>query len=387
MREYEKSHPWLTFELDLRKLSYHVWLLLGEAQSLCNHIANSPIRPSTSKRLHTLFIAKGALATTAIEGNTLSEEEVVDIVEKKSKISPSKKYLEQEINNILEAFNMIYKRMKKSELRGISSDDMKLFNKLVLKNIEIEEKATPGEIRKYSVGVANYKAVPAQDCEYLLERLSDWLESSFDPPNNESKISFGIIKSIVSHIYFAWIHPFGDGNGRTARLIENYILLSVGVPTPASHLLSNHYNHTRNLYYKNLEKSSKSSDGMIQFLEYAITGFMEGLRNTVSTIRNEQWDIIWRNYVHESFSTKKSSVWTRRRHLALDLSRSLEPVKKSMIREISPRIAEAYANKDRLTISRDINILIEMNLIVENEEGLSANRSIISGFLPQRVDT
>ena len=148
MREYEKSHPWLTFELDLRKLSYHVWLLLGEAQSLCNHIANSPIRPSTSKRLHTLFIAKGALATTAIEGNTLSEEEVVDIVEKKSKISPSKKYLEQEINNILEAFNMIYKRMKKSELRGISSDDMKLFNKLVLKNIEIEEKVVPGEIRK-----------------------------------------------------------------------------------------------------------------------------------------------------------------------------------------------------------------------------------------------
>jgi len=41
------------------------------------------------------------------------------------------------------------------------------------------------------------------------------------------------------------IHPFGDSNGRTARLIEFYILLRAGLPDMVSHILSNHYNDTR----------------------------------------------------------------------------------------------------------------------------------------------
>lgn len=56
---------------------------------------------------------------------------------------------------------------------------------------------------------------------------------------------YAIFKAVVAHLYLAWIHPVGDGNGRTARLVEFQILLSSGVPSPAAHLLSNHYNQTR----------------------------------------------------------------------------------------------------------------------------------------------
>jgi hypothetical protein len=54
-----------------------------------------------------------------------------------------------------------------------------------------------------------------------------------------------LIAAVVAHVYFEWIHPFGDGNGRTGRLIELKLLLEAGVPQPAAHLLSNHYNATR----------------------------------------------------------------------------------------------------------------------------------------------
>jgi hypothetical protein len=69
---------------------------------------------------------------------------------------------------------------------------------------------------------------------------------------------YAILKAMVAHLYLAWTHPFGDGNGRTARLIEFHILLSAGVPSPAAHLFSNHYNQTRAEYYRQLDRASKS---------------------------------------------------------------------------------------------------------------------------------
>jgi hypothetical protein len=49
--------------------------------------------------MHKLFLAKGALATTAIEGNTLSEQEVLGHIERRLKLPPSKEYLGQEIDH------------------------------------------------------------------------------------------------------------------------------------------------------------------------------------------------------------------------------------------------------------------------------------------------
>ena len=56
--------------------------------------------------------------------------------------------------------------------------------------------------------------------------------------------SIAILRAITAHLYLIWIHPFGDGNGRLARLVEFTILLKSGIPSIAAHLLSNHYNAT-----------------------------------------------------------------------------------------------------------------------------------------------
>ena len=74
--------------------------------------------------------------------------------------------------------------------------------------------------------------------------MCDWLNSNEWERvfGRNNVILTGIIKAIVAHLYIAWIHPFGDGNGRTARLLELQILLNSNIPTPAAHLLSNHYN-------------------------------------------------------------------------------------------------------------------------------------------------
>src|SRR6266511_3298337 len=75
-RRYEETHPWITFQLDLTELDHMTWLLLGEAISKCDHIAGVPLQPEVAALLNMVYLTKGIHATTQIEGNTLSEEQV-----------------------------------------------------------------------------------------------------------------------------------------------------------------------------------------------------------------------------------------------------------------------------------------------------------------------
>lgn len=391
MRPYEKTHSWITFTLDLRPASPAFWMLLGEARSKCEHIANVPLRPATAEQLHLLYLAKGALATTAIEGNTLSEDEVVRHLEGQLRLPPSKEYLTKEIDNIVIACHNIGAEVGAGRPPVLSVATIKEFNRLVLDKLTLGEGVIPGEIRTHSVGVARYRGAPAEDCEYLLDRLCTWLGSpDFEPPRDmpDMGLVYAIIKAILAHLYLAWIHPFGDGNGRTARLVEFLILVTSGVPSPAAHLLSNHYNQTRSEYYRQLDQASQSGGEVLPFLNYAVQGFVDGLRSQLEVIRFQQWDVAWENYVHEKFQHRTSPSDVRRRHLLLDLSDREEPVPFGKLREVSPRVAAAYATKTAKTLSRDLSALIEMDLLELTSDGYRAKRETILAFLPlQRSST
>jgi Fic family protein len=385
MRTFEGTHPWLKFTIDLRKGDHEFWMALGEAQSKCEHIASVPLMPATAEKLHLIYLAKGALATTAIEGNTLSEREVIQRIEGKLQLPPSKEYLGQEIDNIVKACNLIAEELFKGTSSDICVADIKNYSKLVLENLTLDEGIVPGEIRTYSVGVARYRAAPHEDCEYLLERLCDWLNTGFKEPKEELKIAFGILKAIMAHLYLAWIHPFGDGNGRTARMIEFQALISSGVPSAAAHLLSNHYNATRTEYYRQLDQSSQSPDGEFSFIKYALRGFIDGLKSQLSEVKEQQLKVTWENYIHDMFREKDSPANTRRRLLILDLSEKKALVSAAKLREISPRVAAEYSRKTSKTLIRDIAKLQELDLIEISKGEVRAKREKILAFLPRRV--
>ena len=267
-------------------------------------------------------------------------------------------------------------------MSDINIKDIKEFNRIVLKNLPLGNGVEPGVIRTYSVGISRYKAAPAGDCEYLLDRLCRWLQNDFIPPSDDLQIIYAIIKAIIAHLYIAWIHPFGDGNGRTARIIEFQILLSAGIPLPSTLLLSNHYNQTRQIYYRKLDETSKGEGNITPFIEYAINGLLDGLKEQLEIITVMQWDVAWRNFVHESFKDKNSEPWIRRRRLVLDLSQFKEAIPQSKIRRISPHVAESYARKSRQVLTRDLNILKQLNLISIENNGIFVNRHLILAFLP-----
>jgi Fic family protein len=256
----------------------------------------------------------------------------------------------------------------------------------VLDKLELPDGVEAGEIRSYEVSAGPYRGAPPEDCHYLLERLCNWLnEPAFNAPPDQ-RLAFATIKAILAHVYLAWIHPFGDGNGRVARLVEHQILMSSGFPAPAAHLLSNHYNQTRNDYYRHLGEA-RAKDGVVHFLEYAAQGLLDGLREQLDYIRRQQWQISWRDYVHGHFLEGKGEPNRRRRNLVLDLSEQVEPTPIHGISALTPRTASAYANRTSRTVSRDIAELISMGLVVREEGKVRACKEKILAFLPFKSQT
>jgi hypothetical protein len=254
----------------------------------------------------------------------------------------------------------------------------------VLDGLE-QDDVRPGEIRRKSVVVGRYRGAPWEDCEYLVDRLCERLNGpDFEAPEQDWYIPYALLRAAIAHLYIAWIHPFDDGNGRTARLMELQILLAAGVPMPAAHLLSNHYNATRTEYYRQLEYASELGGDVVPFLRYAMQGFIDGIRQQVLIVWGQQYADRWEQYVYETFGGHVSSNAEKRR-LALVLAMSAhDEVARRDIPGLSIDLATAYAGTERM-LSRDLNALQAMGLIGPSRHGWwRVTREQILAFRPVR---
>ena len=75
-RKYQETHPWISFSFNTMTLGPGTLIKLGEALSKCDHVSGAPLPPSAAQELNKVSLTKGIHATTSIEGNTLTEEEV-----------------------------------------------------------------------------------------------------------------------------------------------------------------------------------------------------------------------------------------------------------------------------------------------------------------------
>ena len=383
-RPYERTHSWLTFNLDLRRLRHTGWLALGEAAAKCEQVANAPLAPQVSHEIHQIYLAKGALATTAIEGNTLSEDEARAALAGSLELPPSREYLERELDNIVAACNQLSADIRQEGRLPLTVERIERMNSGVLDGLTVEKGVTPGRVRAGNVSVGRYRCPEGRDAKYLLQRLCAMLNDLAAPDIGDT--AFAIIKAIFAHVYFVWIHPFGDGNGRTGRLLELAILLEAGLPQPVCHLLSNHYNLTRAHYYRELDRASRTKDGIYGFLGYALRGLVDGLDEQISVIRQHQWQVAWVHFVHEQFRTAHGATDRRRRTLALALSSLTDTVTLDELPSLGVGVARAYAGLSRRTLMRDVEALVQMQLLRRDGSGLRVNRGLILAFLPWRYE-
>ena len=218
-----------------------------------------------------------------------------------------------------------------------------------------------------------------------MQEFCNWLNGLDTNDFGLDKTAMAIFKAISAHLYIALIHPFGDGNGRTARLIEFMILLSSGAPSPVAHLLSNHYNLTRTEYYRQLDKVSKTGGDVRDFFAYAIQGLRDGLQNVIDFIIEQVQIVSWEHYVFERFrQMPENDASKRQRDILVQLSRQAKPLTRNEIEKLTAKI---YLDKGKTknSFTRDWNSLLKTDLIMEREGKFVPNIILILNRLPFSV--
>jgi len=308
------------------------------------------------------------------------------------------------VKNVVDACDAIHGEILDATGETTSGDEADLsvstiarYNAMVLAELELEPEVAPGQIRDNSIMVGGaYRGAPAADCEYLLGRLCAWLNGGeFAAPDGQPELAWplAIVKAAVAHLHLAWIHPFGDGNGRTARLLEVHILLAEGFPQPTAQLLSNHYNATRADYYRRLAAASRERSPMT-FVAYAVRGFVDELRAQLDRIWAMQYEDRWEQYVYQRFGPLSTESQRRRLRLVKDISRAsmvtagdalpmLIGVPRSRLRLLTPELAALYSTKTDKTLTRDLNAVLDMGLIERRREGYVPASDIVLAFAPQ----
>ena len=280
------------------------------------------------------------------------------------------------------------------------------YNRRILEGIVGEAGASPGgEFRSHPVTIGRSpgapQGAPQDDVPYLTQRLCDWLYHDLRGLAALGPLAQGIIRAFLAHLYIAWIHPFADGNGRTARAIELHMLIAANVPDIAAHLPSNFFHRTREEYYQALDQSR--AQGPVPFLQYALRGFAQLLREQRQEISARQRTNLWETFIQQQFEGRNSALQQRRRTLALALAVALEdPVALEDIPQLSPALRGHYLEKPRI-LQRDLEALSKMTLrqpdsvlgvqapkpegIVElREDGVRGRAEVMKVFEPLSVN-
>lgn len=205
-------------------------------------------------------------SSLAIEQNSMSLEQVSDVIEGKRVLAPPQDI--REVKNAYEAYEELQK------LNPYSVKDLLKAHKLMMNGLVQEA----GTFRSKGVGVyAGEKLIhagsPAQYVPGLMKELFDWLKTSKLHP---------LVKSCVFHYEFEFIHPFMDGNGRTGRLWHSLILQKwkpFFAWLPVETLI---YEHQKE-YYRVLNQANANGESTV-FIEF----MLQMLRDSLFEIINNQ---------------------------------------------------------------------------------------------------
>ncbi len=199
-------------------------------------------------------------SSLAIEGNTLSEDKVRDIIDGKNVVAPIKQI--QEVKNAIATYELYPK------LNPFSVKDLLKAHGVMMQAL-IDD---AGHFRHSGVGVFSEKglvhmAPPADRVPFLIDDLFSWLKTSKDHL---------LIRSCVFHYEFEFIHPFIDGNGRTGRLWQSLIL---GKLHPLfEHLpVENMVYANQQAYYNAINESTRLADSG-PFIDFMLGEIMSALK-------------------------------------------------------------------------------------------------------------
>ena len=258
---------------------------LREIEKLRGDIRGSRILPEIEASIRLRASVESVHSSTSIEGNPLSANEVRAVITSDSPLT-REEYAKIEVQNYKKALDFIDKRRRGSQ--DIILEDVLDLHGIITDGLV--SKSRNGKIRSNPVYIEDqnhdilYEGADADIVKREIVNLIEWIKS------NQFTLNPVIIASII-HFHFVAIHPFSDGNGRTARALTSLYLALNQYDSDGSLVLDSYYAQDRKAYYdvlqlvngKNYTHSNKAD--ITPWIEYFVEGFLSSLHVLDAEIR------------------------------------------------------------------------------------------------------
>lgn len=281
--------------------------------------------------------------STHIEGTALTLEQARRILEGK-KLKGINWDDEKELLNYKKAMDFVSKYLGKDNptTEGIIRE----LHKILVKDVRGGQ-ADPGNYRKIQNYVVNsrtreviYTPPTPLDVPHLMQEFVGWINSTEDLSP--------ILIAGISQFQFVHIHPFIDGNGRTARLLSTLILYKTGYDFKRLFTLSEYYDNDRPAYYNAIQSVRENNMNMTVWLEY----FLKGLWSQMAEIQEKGKKIIIVDKVVKmlqdiSINARQEKII---RYLVIN-------------EQIDNEQCQEVCNSIKRTATRDLAALVEKNVL------------------------
>jgi Fic family protein len=225
-----------------------------------------------------------------------------------------------------------------------------------------DDHCAPGQLRardqNVTFGAPRHRgAEGGEECLRAMEGLVEAARTAYrghDP----------LVQALALHYHFAAIHPFLDGNGRTARVLEALMLQRTGLRDTLFIAMSNYYYEQKTGYLNALNETRAAEHDLTPFLKFGLKGIESQCRRLFAEIRLHVIKALFRNTMTDLFSRLKSP---RKRALSgrhVQLLNLLLDEEKMTLTAITERTRHFYRVRNPYrALSRDLNYLIGLQAI------------------------
>jgi len=342
--------------------------------------------PKVFFQLKHIFHTLESIGSARIEGNNTTIAEYIETKLSDIKVvSPSIR----EIQNIEKAMAFIEENVSDYPINRLFLSEM---HKKIVDGLKPppdgEGDATPGDYRKINLRINKSTHKPP---EWLA--VEDYMNELLEFVNKDDSPKYDLLKTAIAHHRFVWIHPFGNGNGRTVRLFTYAMLVKAGfnvnvgrIINPTAVFCSN-----RNDYYNFLSEADKGTDeGLTAWIEYVL----KGLKDEIEKIdKLSDYDFLRKEILLPSINHS-----VERKFITDVEAKILKRVIDKQVISASD-IKDIFPGKADAEVSRQIKKLIDRKMLSTEKDGTRKYilrfdnsylfRSIIKllgdkGFLPVR---
>lgn len=257
--------------------------LIAEARAI---ILSAPLVPKWEVSLRRDALLRSAHSSTAIEGNRLSLEQVSNLARGREVMATRKD--KQEVLNYFEALERI---PEFADRLPFTKADLLEVHEIVTKKT-LENPKDEGVFRDRQVVVGNritgevvFMPPPTEQVPKLVDKLLEWFNSN-DVAGLDPVLEAGIV-----HYEIARIHPFIDGNGRTARVMASLTLYKRGFDVKRFFALDDYYDQDRPSYYNALNEVDQKTLDLSGWLEYFTDGVAVSLNGVKERVIGLSKDI------------------------------------------------------------------------------------------------